>query len=359
MFSPSPITQLVDLSMKISEIKDLITKARLEKALDEALTLAKTIDDDDIVSTLTLFQSQYHGNERDNNLGMKTSGQYSQARNRITHGLLKLLGDMEEDYPQLGDGGSGSAVSAAGQTNKPASSGTTSTPPPKPVAVDDVTQILFMASNPSDTGKLQLETEHSRVTRQLQNAPQPEKFPLQLKLAVTPSEFTQYLYLVKPDIVHFSGHGDRQAPDVQAVVTNRAGREESDDPDQQPQNDESGIFLYDEDKRNAHFVSSIFLKRTFKSMVKRNNIPIKAVIFNACHSEQQARAISEVVPYVIGTSWSVKDDAAVAFATGFYFGIAQGMSIESAVDNGINNALAYNEPEDRFILYKDGVKVEW
>ena len=142
------------------------------------------------------------------------------------------------------------------------------------------------------------------------------------------------------------------------ILESRAGRPDT-TTTAAKQEEESGIFLLDEDKRHAHFVNTSFLKRTFKTMVQRQNIPIKAVIFNACHSSQQAEAISKIVPYVVGTSWSVSDRAATAFAAGFYFGISNGMDIEDAVDYGINQALAFNEPEDRFLLYKDGVKVEW
>ena len=226
--------------------------------------------------------------------------------------------------------------------------------------MDDITKILFLASNPSDTAKLQLTTEHSRVSARLQEALEPEKYPLKFRQAVTPSEFTEFLFIEKPDIVHFSGHGDRKAPDVATMMSeSRAGRKDEDLPPSAKPEEESGIYLYDEDKRHAHFVNTTFLKRTFSTMVKRHKIPIKAVVFNACHSSMQAEAVSQVVPYVVGTSWSVGDKAAIAFASGFYFGIAQWLDIESAVDFGINQALAFNEPEDRFLLYKDGVKVEW
>ncbi len=338
----------------IKDIQRLVTQARLDKALEQARLVAQSLNDDSLENTLTLLTSRYHQNENNNGLGLISSSDYQMTRNQITHGLLNVLNNLESQVPDSG-------IDIGASPSSPAPSAPTPTPPvaDTPVAPvdDDITRILFLASNPSDTARLQLEVEHSRVSRKLQDALEPEKFPMNFKQAVTPSEFTQYLYTIKPDIVHFSGHGDRSKPDVIEAISKRAGRDEEDEPTNQQE--ESGIFLYDESKRNSHFVGTAFLKRTFRSMVQRNSIPIKAVIFNACHSEAQAKAISEVVPYVVGTSWTVGDDAALAFATGFYFGIAQEMSIEQAVDFGINNALAYNEPEDRFLLYKDGQKVEW
>lgn len=337
--------------MTIQQIKDLLKNAKLGRAINAAAELPGVINDTDNSTTITIFQSRYNTNKKNKMIGIIDDDDARKEEAQLTHGLLSLLSGLS-DQPTGAAGAPEPVVAAPAPT------------PVQPVpnaAVDDgITKILFLASNPSDTAKLQLTTEHSRVSARLQEALEPEKFPLKFRQAVTPSEFAEYLFLEKPDIVHFSGHGDRKAPEVQSMIQeSRAGRTDTTAKSAAKQEEESGIFLLDEDKRHAHFVNTTFLKRTFKSMVQRQNIPIKAVVFNACHSSQQAEAISQIVPYVVGTSWSVGDKAATAFASGFYFGIAQGMDIEGAVDFGINQALAFNEPEDRFLLYKDGVKVEW
>ena len=326
--------------MPVQEIRDLITQAKLKSALEAIAKLPVILNDDDHKNTINILSSQYHQNERSNRLGLVTLAQYQLKINQINHGLLTFLDELENsDQP------------SATTPESP------STAPPLPPD-DGITKILFLASNPSDTAKLQLTTEHSRVSIRLQNAPQPEKFPLKFHQAVTPSQFSEYLFLEKPDIVHFSGHGDRKAPEFQKFIQeSRAGRKEV--PKNRQKKEEAGIFLLDEDQRHAHFVSTTFLRRTFETIVKRLEIPVKVVVFNACHSAEQAEAISEVVPYVIGTSWSVGDKAAIAFASGFYFGIAQNMDIDDAFNFGIDQALAFNEPEDRFLLYKNGEKVVW
>ncbi|MEL6834280.1 MAG: CHAT domain-containing protein [Bacteroidota bacterium] len=344
-----------NVTMTIEEIRGLVMQAKLEEAIKATAALPAVQGDNDLKTTTTLFLSRYNQNARGVLMGTLDDDDARKERAKITAGLLSVLTSLE--------GSAGTTTPAPAVVSPtttpavtPAPSEPTSTFPPD----DGITKILFLASNPSDTAKLQLSKEHSRISERLQKAPQPEKFPIRLQRAVTPSEFAEYLFLEKPDIVHFSGHGDRQAPDVQQVITqSRAGRPEAAAQSDESPADESGIFLMDEDKRNAHFVGTAFLERTFESMVKRQRIPIKAVVFNACHSSAQAEAISKVVPYVVGTSWSVGDSAAIAFASGFYFGVAQGLDIKSAVDFGINQALAFNEPEDRFLLYKDGVKVNW
>ena len=328
--------------MTIQEIRDLLSNAKLGRAINAAAQLPAVINDTDNSMTITMFQGRYNANKKNKMIGIVDDDDFRKEEAQLTHGLLSLLSDLSDQSTGTTD------------SSKPVV-----IPVPGVVADDGITNILFMASNPSDTAKLQLTTEHSRVSAKLQEALEPEKFPLKFRQAVTPSEFAEYLFTERPDIVHFSGHGDRKAPEVQGMILeSRAGRPDT-TTTAAKQEEESGIFLLDEDKRHAHFVNTSFLKRTFKTMVQRQNIPIKAVIFNACHSSQQAEAISKIVPYVVGTSWSVSDRAATAFAAGFYFGISNGMDIEDAVDYGINQALAFNEPEDRFLLYKDGVKVEW
>jgi hypothetical protein len=334
--------------MTIPEIRDLLRNAKLGRAINATAELPAVINDTDNSTTITMFLSRYNSNKKNKMIGIIDDDDFRREEAQLTYGLLSLLSDFSD------------------QDASPTANARVAIPAPNAqahaltaAADDGITKILFLASNPSDTAKLQLTTEHSRVSARLQEALEPEKFPLKFRQAVTPSEFAEYLFLEKPDIVHFSGHGDKKTPEVQNMIQeSRAGRPET-AATAAKQEEESGIFLLDEDKRHAHFVNTTFLKRTFKSIVQRQNIPIKAVIFNACHSSQQAEVISKIVPYVVGTSWSVGDQAAIAFASGFYFGIAQGMNIEGAVDFGINQALAFNEPEDRFLLYKDGVKVEW
>lgn len=344
--------------MTIAQIRDLVTSAKLDKALKAAANHPGIQADEDNATMITLFQGQNAQNERSNRMNLITSAEYNRERNRITYGLLDLLGDLDDDAAA---GNPAPTVVSTPSPTQPTTSPTAASPGDDLAAQENEMRILFLAANPSDTAKLQLTHEHSLVSQRLQEAPEPEKFPIRYKRAVTPSAFQQSIFKYKPHIVHFSGHGDRQAPDVKELVATRAGRPEGNSANSNDNStaEESGIFLYDEDLRNSHFVSTTYLKRVFKSMVQRQGIPIQVILFNACHSEEQAKVISQYVPYVVGTSWSVKDRAASAFASGFYFGISNNMDVESAVDYAINETLPYNEPEDRFILYKDGVKVEW
>jgi len=333
--------------MTINDIRKLIAKGDLEKAIDAMLLMAEQLKDDDLTTNVTLQSARYHKNERDNTAGVANSDDYDRTRARVATALQGYLKDIADVNPtiEVAVPDSPAAVPDKGATNGGTGTG------------NGQTTILMLAANPSGTAELQLETEHSRISREIQDSNQAAAFQIRSKKAVTVSEFQKFLYDEKPTIVHFSGHGEKSKQDVQEVM--RRGLNLDDDDSAEAPQDDTGIILYDEAKRNPFFVSTAVVKRIFKTMVERQGIPIKAVLFNSCYSEAQALALAAVVPYVIGTSWSVRDDAAIAFATGFYSGIARGEDIRSACDFGINQALAYGEPEDRFVLYENGQKVVW
>ncbi|NUQ22348.1 MAG: CHAT domain-containing protein [Saprospiraceae bacterium] len=326
--------------MTASDIRNLIAGSKIEQAIKELLALVQTKGDNDLYNAILTQSSRFQDNERQNRLGMVSSSDYTRTRNSVTYALLESL---EEVFAE-----------GAGSPPSPGSEKPQVPPSQENNRAADTTTILFMTSNPSGTAQLQLEKEHSRISSQLQESPNYSKFKIRKKEAVTLAEFQEYIFLEKPNIIHFSGHGDKNKNDVRAVLSRGLDVDETHIPQ-----DDTGIILYDDNKRDPLFVGTNVIQRIFKSMINRQHLPIKAVVFNSCYSDAQAKALAEIVPYVVGTSWSVKDEAAIAFASGFYFGVAQGEDIEDACDFGINQALGKGEPEERFVLYKDGKKFEW
>lgn len=335
--------------MTPDEIRNFVSSGKLDEAIEGLKQLAQNKGDKSFANNIIQLSGRHRENERQKRMGLMDDSTYGRIRNQITFALLEYLGEVE-----------GADAPAPVVSNQPASgtpqggnnaSATTSTG----TGDGGVTTILFLASNPTGTGELQLNKEHSRISTKIQDSINQHLFRIRPKRAVTLSEFQEYLVTEKPMIVHFSGHGAKGEAEIREMI-HKDGRDLMDESIPEK---ETGIILYDEDKRSAFFVNTKVIQRIFKSLVDRLDVPVKIVLFNSCYSESQADAIAQIVPYVIGTTSSVKDEAAIAFATGFYFGIAQGLEVEDAVDMGINNAIAFNEPEDRFILYKDGKKVEW
>lgn len=72
---------------------------------------------------------------------------------------------------------------------------------------------------------------------------------------------------------------------------------------------------------------------------------MEGVVLNACYSEAQADAISRHIPYVMGMKRAVSDEAAIAFAVGFYDGIGAGKPIEQAFQLGCNAIRLAHLPE--------------
>ncbi|GJM34982.1 MAG: hypothetical protein DHS20C18_39830 [Saprospiraceae bacterium] len=329
-----------------SEIRELITKGKLKEAIEAMINLSGQGDDSDLQNSLILQSSRFQENERSNLSGIISSGDYSRSRSRITFALLSYLDELK-DVPGVQNNARGAAQPANVPNADAQQDGTEG-------AESDIIKILFLASNPSGTAKLQLDKEHSKVSKKLQNSPTPGRFRLKLKEAVTLTEFLEYLIEERPEIIHFSGHGEKGNKEVRQMVSRGLDLGEDEVPE-----DDTGIILYDDSKREPFFVGTTVIRRMFKSMINVHQIPIKVVLFNNCFSQAQAEAVAEFVPNVIGTSWSVKDEAAIAFATSFYFGIANDKEVNAAVDLGITNALAYGEPEDRFVLYQEGKKVSF
>jgi formylglycine-generating enzyme required for sulfatase activity len=59
-------------------------------------------------------------------------------------------------------------------------------------------------------------------------------------------------------------------------------------------------------------------------------------LLNACYSEEQATAIVHHIDYVIGMNQEIRDDAAIAFAKGFYRALGYACAIEEAFEFGCN-----------------------
>ncbi len=162
-------------------------------------------------------------------------------------------------------------------------------------------KILFLAANPADRDHLRLDAEMRDIYLALQQTAFRDRFDITGHGAVRVADLQGYLLHHKPDIVHFSGHGD-QASEI--VLEDSSGKS-------QP-------------------VPVRALSRLF--FVLKDNI--RCVVLNACYSEQQAKAIAEHIDCVIGMSKVIGDTAASSFAMAFYQALGYGRSVKTAFDLG-------------------------
>ncbi|WP_254173782.1 AAA-like domain-containing protein [Planktothrix pseudagardhii] len=161
--------------------------------------------------------------------------------------------------------------------------------------------ILFLAANPEFSCQLRLDKEVREIEEGLKRSQKRSKFKLEKRSAVTPKDMQRAILDLNPEIIHFSGHG--------------VGK--------------GGLELEDE-QGQVKLVSAEALGRLFELFKEQ----IECVVLNACYSEVQAQAIVKYIPHVIGMKQAVSDQAAIAFAMGFYDALGAGKDYDFAYKSG-------------------------
>src|SRR5262245_53952781 len=168
-------------------------------------------------------------------------------------------------------------------------------------------KVLFLASNPLQQSRLALDEEVRTITAQVRSAEHRDAIELISAWAVRRDDLQQLLLQHKPHILHFSGHGTRCTPtDVTPPSTSMSGRDiVVSGKDQVAQ-----LVLMGEGGQADPMSEAALIH--LLGVLKDN---LKLVVLSACHSELIAQALAEVIPYAIGMSGAIADDAAIAFAT--------------------------------------------
>jgi CHAT domain-containing protein len=163
--------------------------------------------------------------------------------------------------------------------------------------------ILILAANPKSTPTLRLDEEVREIDAGLRRANQRDRFHLEQRWAVRSRDVQNALLDLKPQVVHFSGHGENE---IGLILENEVGK--------------------------AVAVSTEALAGLFELFADR----VECVVLNACYSEVQAAAIAKHIPYVIGMNKAIGDRAAIEFAVIFYAALGAGESVEFAYKLGCN-----------------------
>ncbi|MDX2228224.1 MAG: AAA-like domain-containing protein [Leptolyngbyaceae cyanobacterium bins.349] len=205
--------------------------------------------------------------------------------------------------------------------------------------------ILFLAANPRGTSPLRLEQEAREIGKELQRSLQDGQFRLEQHWAVRPRDIQQAMLDVRPHIVHFSGHGKglKTAPPGEDVVHRSSvtiERKLIPQVEASPPVYETGL-VFEDDQGQAKLVSGEALAGLFELFTGE----VECVLLNGCYSATQAQVIAEHVPYVIGMSDAISDQAAIEFAVGFYKALGAGRPIEFAYKLGRNAIQMHGIPE--------------
>lgn len=198
-------------------------------------------------------------------------------------------------------------------------------------------KILFLASNPSQLGELSLRVEHSRIAERLQNVDE-ELFDIKVNFATTSRQFIDRVIDYKPHILHFSGHGIKgnQVKDELADRLDKAldGR--------------GGIAFIHPDKPGEHkILAARSLRKIIERMLNAGKVPLKAVILNACYSEEEAKQISTHNLYAIGMEKAIADNTSVSFSSSFYEELCRARNIKKALNTSLMYMLTNDEDIDK------------
>lgn len=163
------------------------------------------------------------------------------------------------------------------------------------------TKILFLSADPSNATRLRLGQELRDIREKLNLSIARDKFELHSRESLRPEDITQAIFDVEPQVLHFSGHGTT-----------------------------SGELCFEDSIGNKNLVETDILVDLFELV----SDTITCVILNACYSENQAKAIVNCIPFVIGMNDSIGDKASIAFSVGFYRALAAGKTVEKAYKFG-------------------------
>jgi len=256
---------------------------------------------------LLLLTSRFNSNESAYFLGTTSRESYDRTKAQINQGLTTHL----RRIPEIGN-----------VKKQPTSRSNSDSDTDK--EADKIIRVLFIAANPSDQVQLKLEKEIINILNILSKSRQGHSIIFNLVTSAKVLDVIDAVHRLKPNIIHFAGHGEGK----------------------------DGI-VFEDERRVSVRLNTDALERLFE----RFKSTIKCVVLNACYSKEQAIPISRLGIYVVGMNDAIGDKAAIDISAGFYQSIGIETDYETAFDMAlINNAvnrLDGNIPE----LWYNGKKI--
>jgi CHAT domain-containing protein len=165
-------------------------------------------------------------------------------------------------------------------------------------------KILFVSANPALD--LKLDEEYKAIEQGIIESEYRDYIDIKVKLACEYDNLMDAVNEEKPDIVHFSGHGEG----------------------------ERGLKFYSPDlENNVEFIDAELIGELFETA----NENLKLVVLNSCHSIVQAREIVKHIDYVIGMNDEIGDEAAITLMSRFYKSFASdNVTISGAFKQALN-----------------------
>ncbi|WP_282776073.1 COR domain-containing protein [Phaeodactylibacter xiamenensis] len=195
---------------------------------------------------------------------------------------------------------------------------------------EEMVKVLFLQANPTQD-EISWKDEYTTVDKQLARSLGKEKYKLYQEEAVSVEEMIEAIENCQPHIIHFCGHGTEKEIDAQGSITQRAG-----------------IVLHNEDKNGYEVVDAEQLEQLFR-VLKEDFPMLKIVILNACHSRDQATAISKADIFAVGTQKEIISGTARKFAAGFYSNLFRDKDVLLGIKGGRRRSLLSDKDAESLI----------
>lgn len=199
--------------------------------------------------------------------------------------------------------------------------------------------ILFLQANPTERYQ-SWEKEYTFIDKKIARARQDGTINLAKIEAASLDDMLDAIEDHEPQMLHFCGHGEEEQLNQKGHMAQIGG-----------------LVFHNEAKNKAEVVSAEVLEVKFKAL-KATFENLKIVLLSACHSQDQAAAISKAGIFAIGTSDEIVLEDAKKFAGGFYRGLVKTNNIITAIQRGITRATRPGEDIRKLVhLFFDGQKI--
>ena len=261
-----------------SKRKDAITlRERAAKASDEAATAQKKLGEAETKASVARAKEEKRaaqGRERERTKAEQAQRREQQRRAAAESTQSREIGELRNRTQGLE-----SVLRAARRAA------------PRRIAV------LFLAGTPEGGAEpLRLDREIREIDKRVRSSEFRDQIVIEHAMAAQVSDIIDALNRYDPDVVHFSGHGDRAA------------------------------LLFEGADGRPHGLRGEGLALLLQVARK----PIRLAIFNACDSADQALMATDYVEAAIGMNESIGDSAAKVFAGQFYSSLGAGNSVQVA-----------------------------
>lgn len=163
--------------------------------------------------------------------------------------------------------------------------------------------VLYLTADPIKNNPLRVDAEFHHVQDEIRGSKFRDNITVQHRPAANLKSLLNGLNDLEPDIIHFSGHGNK-----------------------------SGIAM-DNASVARPSVEMVSFKLLADALSATDSKP-RVVVLNACDSAAARKPFLKLGLIVISMKRSISDAAAAAFAVQFYGAIASGQSVKSAFEQG-------------------------